>query len=45
MQGLCFGFTEVQEEYRRRVREFAEEILAPRAKEWDRNGKTPWPMV
>ena len=45
MQGLSFGFTEAQQEYRKQVRSFAEEVLAPRAKEWDRDRKTPWPVV
>ncbi len=45
MQGLSFGFTEAQQAYRKQVRSFAEEVLAPRAKEWDRDRKTPWPVV
>src|SRR5947209_1439366 len=27
------------------VREFAEQVVAPRAAEWDRTGEFPWPVV
>ena len=43
--GLSFGFTEAQDAYREKVRAFARRVLPPRAKEWDRDSKTPWPVV
>lgn len=45
LRGLGFAFTEKQEEYRRALRAFSEKTLVPRRKEWDREKKTPWPVV
>lgn len=45
MTGLSFAFTEEQEGFRERIRSFAREVLQPRRREWDRERKTPWPMI
>lgn len=42
---LNFSFSEAQEAYRKEVQRFAREVLAPRVREWDRERKTPWPVV
>lgn len=42
---MDFSFTEEQEIFRASVRKFARKEISPRAKEWDREGKYPWPIV
>ena len=42
---LHFAFSEEQELYRRRIREFGKEVLVEHREEWDREKKTPWPMI
>lgn len=42
---MDFAFTEEQKMYRETMRRFAREEVAPRAKEWDREGKYPWPIA
>ena len=42
---LNFAFSEEQESYRRRIREFGEKVLVKQREEWDREKKTPWPMI
>ena len=43
--GLGFAFSEEQDDYRRRIQEFARETLPPRRKEWDQGRKNPWPVI
>lgn len=45
MTGISFAFTEHQEALRERIRTFGREVLKPRRREWDRERKTPWPMI
>jgi len=40
-----FAFTEEQETLRQTIRDFARKEIQPRAKEWDRERKYPWPIV
>ena len=42
---MDFDFTEEQEEFRRAVREFAEEVIAPRAEEMDRLEEFPLDII
>ena len=42
---MDFGFTEEQETLRQTIRDFARKEIQPRAKEWDRERKYPWPIV
>jgi short/branched chain acyl-CoA dehydrogenase len=42
---MDFDFTEEQEEFRRAVREFAEDVIAPRAEEMDRLEEFPLDIV
>ena len=42
---LNFAFSEEQEIYRRRIREFGEKVLVKQREKWDREKKTPWPMI
>ena len=42
---IDFSFTEGQERFREKVREFARKELAPRRKEWDREKKSCWRIV
>jgi len=42
---LNFSFSEEQELYRRRIRQFGENVLAQQREEWDRQRKTPWPLI
>jgi acyl-CoA dehydrogenase len=41
-EGLCFNFTEEQEAFRQSVRELAQDKIAPRAAEIDREDEYPW---
>ncbi len=45
MSGLNFSFTEQQEQYRGQIARFAHDVLLPRRSQWDRQRKTPWPMI
>ena len=42
---MDFAFSEEQEMLRQQVKRFAQEEVAPRRKEWDREKKYPWPLV
>ena len=42
---MDFDFTEEQEDFRKAVREFAEEVVAPRAEEMDRQQELPLDIV
>ncbi len=42
---MDFDLTPEQEEFRKAVRSFAEEVIAPRAEEMDREGKLPMDIV
>lgn len=42
---MDFDLTEEQEEFRKAVRAFAEEVVAPRAEEMDRNAELPMDIV
>ena len=42
---MDFGFTKEQETLRQTIRDFARKEILPRAKEWDRERKYPWPIV
>src|SRR5438876_1051130 len=42
---MDFDLTEEQEDFRRAVREFAEEVVAPRAAEMDEKGELPMDIV
>ncbi|MDI6761980.1 MAG: acyl-CoA dehydrogenase [Thermodesulfobacteriota bacterium] len=41
---IDFSFTKEQEEFREKVREFAQKEVEPRRKEWDREGKSALPI-
>src|SRR6266568_1115982 len=43
--GMDFDFTEEQEDFRQAVREFAVEVVAPRAAEMDKRGELPMDIV
>lgn len=40
-----FSFSEEQEMFRKTISRFARKEILPRAKEWDRERKYPWPIV
>ena len=42
---MDFDFTDEQQEFRKAVREFATEVIAPRAEEMDRQGELPLDIV
>ena len=42
---MDFGFTKEQETLRQTIRDFVRKEILPRAKEWDRERKYPWPIV
>jgi short/branched chain acyl-CoA dehydrogenase len=42
---MDFDLTEEQEEFRKAIRQFAEEVIAPRAEEFDREEKLPLDVV
>ena len=42
---MDFDFTEEQEDFRKAVREFAEEVIAPRAEEFNRTEEFPLDIV
>src|SRR6266513_4654089 len=42
---MDFDFTEEQEDFRKAVREFAEEVIAPRAEEMDERHELPMDIV
>ncbi|MEW6439890.1 MAG: acyl-CoA dehydrogenase [bacterium] len=42
---LDFSFTEAQEAFRERIRRFAAEEVAPRRKIWDRERRSPFPLI
>ena len=45
MMSLNFAFSEEQELYRRRIREFGKGVLSKNREKWDKEKKTPWPMI
>ena len=42
---MSFGFSEEQELYRAQLRRFGQERIAPRRQEWDRDRKSPGPVL